>query len=107
MHSTLRLWTVRPCWISGPRSSPGSTLFPYTTLFRSGSSRAATPWSPVFVQVRTCYPTYPTRCQHEGDGKREGQSTRLHKCPIATCHCIHVWKLRDISHYTYIHLFPY
>src|SRR5690625_5640640 len=48
------------------------------------------PWSPVFVQVRAGYPTYPTRCQHEGDGKRAGQSTKSLKSPIAPCHCIHV-----------------
>src|SRR5699024_7556137 len=48
------------------------------------------PWSPAFVQVRTGYPTYPTRCQHEGDGKRAGQSTKSPKSPIAPCHCIHV-----------------
>src|SRR5699024_11045661 len=55
-----------------------------------GSSRAATLGSPVFVQVRAGYPTYPTRCQHEGDGKHAGQSTKSLKSPIAPCHCIHV-----------------
>src|SRR5690625_3157166 len=61
------------------------------------------PWSPVFVQVRTCYPTYPTRCQHEGDGKRAGQGTKSLKSPIAPCHCIHVGDLGDISPiHTYI-----
>src|SRR5699024_1458444 len=97
------------------KGTVGGVLLPWDAIVSQGartglsvgSSRAATPWSPVFVQVRTCYPTYPTRCQHEGDGKRAGQSTKSLKSPIAPCHCIHVGDLGDISPYTYIHLFPY
>src|SRR5699024_12517635 len=80
------------------KGTVGGVLLPWDAIVSQGagtglsvgSSRAATPWSPVFVQVRTGYPTYPTRRQHEGDGKRAGQSTKSLKSPIAPCHCIHV-----------------
>src|SRR5699024_9458425 len=97
------------CFPSSPQPHPGLPRLPVPTLFRSGPGRwpatltdwlrgrlqsvsggPMAPWSPVFVQVRAGYPTYPTRCQHEGDGKRAGQSTKSLKSPIAPCHCIHV-----------------
>src|SRR2546429_4852612 len=52
------------------RRPPRSTLFPYTTLFRSVSSTARQTWSPA-----RCAP-HVWRCSSERGAKRAGRSGR-------------------------------
>src|SRR5256885_11732826 len=55
------------------RRPPRSTLFPYTTLFRSSRSTKAIETDPPVVSLRQC-------CGHPASGNRADVDTGLMKC---------------------------
>src|SRR5436190_3548279 len=69
------------------RPPPRSTLFPYTTLFRSRSERADIGPSPVIevatVRARTPQPQHDPRRAYEGPHEREEARAAAKRVPAA------------------------
>src|SRR2546426_8494279 len=62
------------------RRPPRSTLFPYTTLFRSGavSTSCAVSFTPTASGLHTITATYGGDTTHDGSSGTDRESTRLH-----------------------------
>src|SRR5699024_12697568 len=92
------------------RSRPGSTLFPYTTLFRSGWIPVTIPgapgaWAklskkfgnlpltevlkPAITYAKEGYPLSPTLGKY---WKRDRKSTRLNSSHVSTSYAVFCWK---------------
>src|SRR3712207_7043310 len=52
------------------RRPPRSTLFPYTTLFRSVDQPSETMWCMTSVRTRSCSPNFTSRARKSGPAER-------------------------------------
>src|SRR5438067_5137264 len=81
------------------RPAPSSTLFPYTTLFRSASPRSvvvmaktATPWGPADLVEELIVR------QQAGDKRLDRKSTRLNSSHVSISYAVFCLKKKNRSH---------
>src|SRR3989442_5275891 len=71
------------------RRPPRSTLFPYTTLFRSRRSRRAPaapePWPPACGTALAGTSSHPPRATRGGQGRSEEHTSELQSRPHLVC----------------------
>src|SRR5256885_7651446 len=71
------------------RRPPRSTLFPYTTLFRSSRRQARSPIAP------TCSRPESWSRSREGTAQRDRKSTRLNSCHLVISYAVFCLKKKN------------